>query len=96
VQTMTTIGSVGSVHYIREVYSYSRTHVDIFFILPDPYSLNGNRHLDHNASIDADFLKEMPFMGVEICKKHLRGQICPPKLKKFLNCCKSMKFLNNF
>jgi hypothetical protein len=35
-------------------------------ILREPYSLNGKRHLDHNASIDADFLKETPVRGVEI------------------------------
>jgi hypothetical protein len=39
------------------------------FIRPGPYSPNGNSHLDYNASIDADFLKEVPFGGVEIVAK---------------------------
>jgi hypothetical protein len=52
-----------------------------FFILPDPYSPNGNSHLDHNASIDADFLKEVPLWGVKICKKIL-GVIFASKIEK--------------
>jgi hypothetical protein len=55
-----------------------------FFILPEPYSPNGNSQVDHNASIDADFLKEVPFGDVEICKENFRGHICSSKLKKFL------------
>jgi hypothetical protein len=75
VQKMTSIGSVGFAPHIREIYSYLRnacTPFWFFFILPDPYSPNGNSHLDHNASIDADFLKEVPFGGVEICKENFR------------------------
>jgi hypothetical protein len=75
VQKMITIGSVGSAPHMREIYSYPRCLP--FFILPEPYSPNGNSHLDHNASIDADFLKEVPFGGVEICKENFRGHICP-------------------
>jgi hypothetical protein len=52
------------------------------FILREPYSLNGKSYLDHNASIDADFLKVVPIGGVEICKETFMGQICPRKLKK--------------
>jgi hypothetical protein len=90
VQKMITIGSVGSAPHIREIYSYPRNAcLPFFFILPDPYSPNGNSHLDHNASIDADFLKEVPFWGVEICKKYFRGHICPQKLKNFLTAAKA-------
>jgi hypothetical protein len=32
-----------------------------FFILPEPYSPNRNSHLDQTASIDADFMEEVPF-----------------------------------
>jgi hypothetical protein len=60
-----------------------------FFILPDPYSPNGNSHLDHNASIDADFLKKVHFGGVEIYKKNFRGLNCPQKLKIFLTAAKA-------
>jgi hypothetical protein len=95
VPKMITIGSVGSAPHIREIYSYRRC-LPFFFILPDPYSPNGNSHLDHNASIDADFLKVVPFGGVEICKENFRGHICPQKLKKNFNHCTNMKFLNNF
>jgi hypothetical protein len=66
------------------------------FILREPYSPNGNSHLNHNASIDADFLKEVPFGDVEICKENCRGHICPQKLRKKFNHCTGMKFLNNF
>jgi hypothetical protein len=79
---MITIGLVGSAPiYVK----YTVTGgVYLFFILREPYSPNGNSHLDHNASIDADFLKEVPFGGVEICKENFRGHICPQKLKKIL------------
>jgi hypothetical protein len=40
-----------------------------FFILRHAYSPNGNSQLDHNASIDADFLKEVPFGGLDIYKE---------------------------
>jgi hypothetical protein len=50
----------------------------------EPYSPNGNSHLYHYASIDADFLKVLPFGGVEICKENFMGHICPQKLKKIL------------
>jgi hypothetical protein len=53
-----------------------------FFILRHAYSPNGKSHPDHIASIDADFLKEVPFGGLDICKEIFRGQICPEKLKK--------------
>jgi hypothetical protein len=95
VQKMITIGSVGSAPHIREICSYPR-NACLPFILPDFYSPNRNSHLDHNASIDADFLKEVPFGGVEIFNENFRGHICPQKLKKFRNCCTSMKILNNF
>ena len=49
-----------------------------------PYRPNRNNHVDHNASIDADFLKEVPFGGVEIYNENFSGHICPQKLKKFL------------
>jgi hypothetical protein len=55
-----------------------------FFILPDLYSPNGNSHLDQNASVDADFLRVVPFGGIEISKENFRGQIRPQKLKKIL------------
>jgi hypothetical protein len=55
--------------------------VYLFFILPDPYSPNGNSHLDHNASIDADFLKEVPF-GVSRFAKKILGVIFAPKIEK--------------
>jgi hypothetical protein len=76
VPKMITIGSVGSASHIREIYSYRRC-LPFFSILRQSYSPNGNSHLDHNASIDADFLKEVPFGGVEIWKGNFRGHIRP-------------------
>jgi hypothetical protein len=77
---MITIGSVGSAPHIREIHSYQKCLP--FFLLRHAYSPNGNSQLDHNASIDADFLKEVPFGGLDIWKKIFRGHICPQKLKK--------------
>jgi hypothetical protein len=76
VPKMITIGSVGSAPHIREIYSYQRCLP--FFILRQAYSPNGNSHLDHNASIDADFLKEVPF-GVSRFAKKILGVIFAPK-----------------
>jgi hypothetical protein len=82
VQKLITIGSMGSAPHMREIHSYPRNAcLHPFLILPDPYSPNRKSHLDHNASIDEDFLKEMSFGGVEICKQVL-GPYLPPKLKK--------------
>jgi hypothetical protein len=69
VPKMIAIGSVGSAPHIREIYSYRRCLP--FFILPDPYNPNWNSHLDQNVSIDADFLQEVPFGGLDICKEIL-------------------------
>jgi hypothetical protein len=91
VQKMITIGSVGSAPHMREIYSYPRNACSpmfFFFILPDPYSPNGNSHLDHNASIDADFLKEVPF-GVSRFQKILWVIFAPETLKKFLTAAKA-------
>jgi hypothetical protein len=77
VPKMITIGSVGSAPHIREIYSYRRC-LPFFFILREPYSPNGNSHLDHNASIDADFLKKVPF-GVSRLAKKILGVIFAPK-----------------
>jgi hypothetical protein len=76
VQKMITIGLVGSAPHIREIYSYRRCLP--LFILRQPYSPNGNSHLDHNASIDADFLKEVPF-GVSRFAKKILGVIFAPE-----------------
>jgi hypothetical protein len=76
-------------------YTVTRGVYLFLFILPDPYSLNGNSHLDHNASIDADFLKEVPLGVSKFAKKNLGVIIAPQDWKKLLNCCKSMKFLKN-
>jgi hypothetical protein len=54
--------------------------VYVIFILREPYSPNGKRHLDHNASIDADFLKEVPF-GVSRFAKKILGVIFAPKIE---------------
>jgi hypothetical protein len=51
------------------------------FILPEPYSPNGTSHLDHNASIDADFLKEVP-SGVLRFGKKILGVIFVPKIEE--------------
>jgi hypothetical protein len=75
VRKMITIGSVGSAPHVREIYSYQKCLP--FFILRQAYSPNGNSHLDQNASIDADFLKEVPFGGLEICKKNFRVIFAP-------------------
>jgi hypothetical protein len=92
---MITIGSVGSAPHIREIYGYRRWLP--FFILREPYSPNGKSHLDHNASIDANFLKEVPFGGLEISKENFRGHICPPKFgKKLLTIPHNTILLNNF
>jgi hypothetical protein len=67
----------------------------LFLILRHAYRPNGNSQLDHNASIDADFLKEVPF-GVSIFAKKFLGVIFAPKIEKNFHHCTSMKFLNNF
>jgi hypothetical protein len=82
VPQMITIGSVGSAPHIREIYSYQKC-LPFFLFLGKAHSPNGKSHLDHNASIDADFLKEVPFGVSKICKKNFRGHIRPQKLKKF-------------
>jgi hypothetical protein len=82
VPKMIKIGSVGSVPHIREIYSYQKCLPFSFFILRHAYSPNGNSQLDHNASIDADFLKEVLFGSVDNCKEIFQGHICPQKLKK--------------
>jgi hypothetical protein len=38
---------------------------------------NGKSHLSHNASTDVDFLKEVPFGDIKLCKEMFRGHICP-------------------
>jgi hypothetical protein len=58
----------------ERVFTATAVHL---YILPDLYSPNGNSHLDHNASIIADFLKEVNFWGVENCKENFKGQISP-------------------
>jgi hypothetical protein len=83
VQKMIIIGSVGSPPHIREIYVYQSVYL-FFLILRHAYSPNGNSHLDQNASIDADFLRVVPFGGLEVCKENFMGQICPQKLKKIL------------
>jgi hypothetical protein len=68
VPKMMKIGSIRYAPHIREIYSYSP---------------NGNRHLDHNAPIDADFLKEV-LSGVSKFAKKISGSYYPQKLKKIL------------
>jgi hypothetical protein len=75
VPKMIPIGSVRSAPHIREIYSYQQCLP--FFILRQAYSPNGNSQLDHNASIDADFLKEVPFGGLNICKEIFRVIFAP-------------------
>jgi hypothetical protein len=77
VPKMITVGLVGSVPHIREIYSYQKC-LPFFFILRHAYSPNGNSQLDHNASIDADFLKEVP-LGVSKIAKTFLGVIFAPK-----------------
>jgi hypothetical protein len=77
---MITIGLMGSAPHVREIYSYRRC-LPFSLILPKPYSPNGNSHLDYNASIDADFLKEMP-LGVLTFDKKILGVIFTPKIEK--------------
>jgi hypothetical protein len=55
----------------------------LLFILRHAYSPNGNSQLDHNDSINADFLKEVPF-GVSILKKILGVIFAPKNWKNFL------------
>jgi hypothetical protein len=55
-----------------------------FFILREPYSPNGKRHLDHNASIDAHFLQEVPFGMSRFAKKIVRVIFAPKNWKKIL------------
>jgi hypothetical protein len=66
VQNILTIGSVKSAPHMSEIYSYPRCLTSLpFFILPT-YNPIGDNHLDHNASIDADFLKKVSFGALEI------------------------------
>jgi hypothetical protein len=51
--------------------------------IKEPYSPNGNSHLDHNASIDADFLKEVPFGLFKFEKKILGVIVALKTLKNF-------------
>jgi hypothetical protein len=60
-----------------EIYSYRRC-LTLSFYSSGPYSPNGNSHLDHNASIDADFLKVVSF-GVSRFAKKISGVIFAPK-----------------
>jgi hypothetical protein len=69
--------------------------VYLLFIHPDLYSPNGNSHLDQNASIDADFLKEVSFGVSRFAKKLLRVKFSP-KIEKNFHHCTNMTFLNNF
>jgi hypothetical protein len=55
-----------------------------FFFLGKPYSPNGNSHLDQNASIDADFLKKVPFGVSRFAKKIVGVKFASKKFKKFL------------
>jgi hypothetical protein len=73
----------GSAPHIREIYSYQKSVYLFIFILRHAYSPNGNSQLDHNASIDSDFLKEVSFGGLDICKENFRGHICPKSKKIF-------------
>jgi hypothetical protein len=52
----------------------------LFLGKPELYSPNGNSRLDRNASIDADFLKEVRF-GVSMFAKKVLGVIFAPKIK---------------
>jgi hypothetical protein len=71
---------MGFAPHIRETYT-CRRYLPFLFLVRQPYSLNGNSHLDRNASIDVDLVKVVPFGGVEICEQNFRGHICPQKLK---------------
>jgi hypothetical protein len=55
-------------------YTVTKTVYHFFIILGHAYSPNGNSQLDHNASMDADFLKAVPF-GVSIFAKKFLGVI---------------------
>jgi hypothetical protein len=57
--------------------------VFIFFVLRQAYIPNGNSHVDQNASIDADFLKEVPFGGAEVCKENCRVKFDPKIERNF-------------
>jgi hypothetical protein len=73
---MITIGSVGSAPiYVK--YTVTGGVYLFLFILPDLYSPNGNSHLDHNASIDADFLRVVPFGVSRFAKKILGVKFAP-------------------
>jgi hypothetical protein len=85
---MITIGSVGLLP-ICVKYSYPRNACLPFYYSSRSYSPNGNSHLDHNASIDADFRKEMPFWGVKISKKDVRVIFAAENWKNFLTVSKA-------
>jgi hypothetical protein len=51
------------------------------FYSSGPLQPERNSHLDHSASIDADFLKEVPF-GVSRFAKKILGVIFAPKIEK--------------
>jgi hypothetical protein len=72
-----TIRSVGSSPHIREIYGYEECLPVFFFILRQAYRPNKKSNLDHNASIDADFLKEVPFGGLDNCKDNFRVIFAP-------------------
>jgi hypothetical protein len=95
VRKMIAIGSMGSAPHVREIYSYRRRCLPFFSGTLQPereYIATWTNY----TSIDVDFLKEVPFGGVEICKQNFRGHICSQRLKKIFNHCTSMKFFNNF
>jgi hypothetical protein len=76
---MTIIVSVGSPPHIREIESNPRKAcLPFHFIHPDPYNPNEN---NHTTSIDADFLKKMPF-GVSRFAKKIYGSYLPSKIGK--------------
>jgi hypothetical protein len=81
VPKLRTIGSVGSAPHIHEIYSYQKC-LPFPFILPHAYSPNGNSHLDQKASIDADFIRVVPFWGSGGLQRKFYGSNLPPKIEK--------------
>jgi hypothetical protein len=69
-----TIGSVGSAPHMREMYSKFN-----FFYSSGAQKPEQEQSLGQQCPIEADFLKEVPFQSVEICKENFRGHICPKK-----------------
>jgi hypothetical protein len=93
-----TIGSVGSVPHMREIYSYPMNACLPFLLFRTPIARTGT-----SATWTIMPQSTQIFSGKCLCAnlevsrfvKKILGVFFASKLKKIVNCCKSMNILNN-